>query len=58
MIRVYDISGRFVRKLSETDGNAFARDCRDPSGNEIPPGLYIVRGTAGGRSHSVRFVKI
>ncbi|MFO8184455.1 MAG: T9SS type A sorting domain-containing protein, partial [Candidatus Aegiribacteria sp.] len=55
---VYDISGRFVRKLSETDGNVFAWDCRDPSGNEIPPGLYIVRGTAGGRSHSVRFVKI
>jgi hypothetical protein len=57
-ILVYDISGKLVRKLSDSDGSVFLWDCRDGSGNVLPSGIYIVQGMVEERRTSVRFVKI
>jgi len=58
-IRVYDIAGKLVRRLSSgMDGNVLQWDCTDDFGASIPSGLYIVQGTAEDRSASVRFVKL
>lgn len=55
---VYDISGKVITDLSERDGSVLQWDCRDSSGNIVPSGMYIIQGTIGGRSASVRFVKL
>lgn len=55
---VYDISGKVVADLSEGERNVFQWDCRDSSGSTVPSGMYIIQGTFGDRSTSVRFVKL
>lgn len=45
-IYIYDISGRFIREIKETDGNGGVEwDLRDSNGNEIGSGIYIFRAT-------------
>jgi len=46
---VYTVSGRFVNRLEETDGDGgFEWDMRDESGKRIKPGIYVYRVTADG----------
>ncbi len=57
-IFVYDISGKLIMELTESDGSVFHWDGCDSSGNELPAGTYVVRGVAGNRFDSVKFVKL
>ncbi len=42
VVRLYTVSGRFVRELVETDGNGgMAWDLRDVDGGQVPNGVYI-----------------
>ncbi|MBN1632817.1 MAG: S8 family serine peptidase [Ignavibacteria bacterium] len=45
-IYIYDISGKFIREIKETDGNGGVEwDLRDSNGNEAGSGIYIFRAT-------------
>ncbi len=55
---VYDITGKLVMELTESDGSVFHWDGCDSSGNELPAGTYVVRGVVENRSDSVKFVKL
>jgi hypothetical protein len=45
-IFIYDISGRFIREIKETDGNGGVEwDLRDSNGNDAGSGIYIFRAT-------------
>jgi subtilisin family serine protease len=45
-IYIYDISGRFIKELRESDGNGGIEwDLRDSYGNEVGSGIYIFRAT-------------
>ena len=55
---VYDIAGKLIMELTESDGSVFHWDGCDSSGNELPAGTYVVRGVVENRSDSVKFVKL
>lgn len=43
-IYIYDISGKFIREIKETDGNGGVEwDLKDSNGNETGSGIYIFR---------------
>ena len=45
-IYIYDISGKFIRELKETDRNGGIEwDLRDSNGKEVGSGIYIFRAT-------------
>jgi len=44
VIYIYDITGKFLKQINETDGNGGAEwDLKDTYGNEITSGIYIFR---------------
>ena len=44
VIYIYDITGKFLKQINETDGNGGAEwDLKDTNGNEITSGIYIFR---------------
>jgi hypothetical protein len=53
-IRIYDVAGRRVRVLIEgrlpSGPHAFPWDGTDERGRRLPPGLYLVRASAGKRT--------
>jgi len=57
-IDVHDVSGRLVRHLSRAGDGGTSRtllwDGRDDSGARVPPGVYLVTLTAGGRAARAR----
>jgi hypothetical protein len=59
---VFDLRGRIVRAFADTVAAPGARtlawDGRDSAGRRLPPGAYVVRLEAGGRSTSSRVTLI
>jgi probable HAF family extracellular repeat protein len=53
-IRIFDLRGRMVAERLEPEQSAGAHvarwDGRDPSGRLVPPGAYVIRLDAGGRT--------
>lgn len=58
LLAVHDISGRFVRNLSDHGGSSFEWNGQDKDGNQVLPGLYLILGKGEGREFSVRVVKL
>jgi hypothetical protein len=57
-LKVYDITGRLVRSLSDHQGSSFLWDGRDVSGIEVQPGAYLIQGAIDGQMSSVRVVRL
>jgi len=61
-LRIYDVSGRFVRELADTEmaAGAYTRawDGKDESGSPVAAGVYFCRIDAGARSETQRMVLI
>ncbi|HVZ41180.1 MAG TPA: T9SS type A sorting domain-containing protein [Candidatus Kapabacteria bacterium] len=59
-IDVHDIAGRRVRRLAdgvwEAGTSTAVWDLRDAGGSRVPPGVYILRVTAGERINTVKVV--
>jgi hypothetical protein len=54
---VFDVAGRRVRELSSA-GTFVTWDGRDGIGRAVPAGLYFVRARTGGRTETLRLVKL
>jgi flagellar hook assembly protein FlgD len=57
-IRVYDVTGRMVRRLALGAGwsGSVSWDGRDEEGNLVPAGLYFARLTGGSLHAQTRIV--
>ena len=55
---VYDFSGRIVRTISSSSGNAFLWDDCDSEGNELPAGTYNLSGSCAGITATTMVVKL
>jgi len=58
LLEVYDVSGRKVAPLVAGEQGAFTWDGTNTSGEEQPPGTYIIRGASEGRLASISVVKL
>ena len=57
-LELYDVTGRFVRRLSAAEGvNTLEWDGRDVRGTEVPAGIYFARPVGGSRS-AIRMLKV
>jgi len=57
-LEVYDFSGRIVRTISSSSGNAFLWDGCDSEGNELPAGGYNISGSCAGVTAATMVVKL
>jgi hypothetical protein len=57
-LMVYDITGRLIRSLSDSEGSSFLWDGRDGTGADVPTGTYLIQGAVAGRVSSVRVVRL
>jgi hypothetical protein len=58
-LAVYDLSGRLIRSLGNgRNEGVFLWDGADASGEEVPPGTYLIRAASAGRLASLRLVKL
>jgi len=43
-VRIYDLNGKFLREIKETDGNGGVEwDLKDSGGRDVPTGIYLFR---------------
>ncbi len=57
-VSVFNLQGRHIVSLLP-DGQGFCLwDGTDPSGQELPAGVYVIRAESGGESSSLQIVKI
>jgi len=49
-LSIRDVSGRLLRRIGGTAGAGFVWDGRDDEGHPVPPGLYLHRLDAAGRT--------
>ena len=49
-LSILDVSGRLLRRLEGRAGAGFVWDGRDDEGRSVPPGVYLQRLDAGGRT--------
>lgn len=54
--RIYDLSGRLLRRFSGTADRGVVWDGRDQDGAIVRPGVYFLRVEAGGREVTARIV--
>jgi hypothetical protein len=58
-LAVYDLSGRLIRSLGNgRNEGVFLWDGTDASGEEVPPGTYLIQAASAGRLASLRLVKL
>jgi FlgD Ig-like domain len=61
-LTIYDVSGRLVRELEKGrrahGPHRFAWDGRDRRDNEVEPGIYFVKLTAGMERETAKIVKL
>ncbi|MBD3370744.1 T9SS type A sorting domain-containing protein, partial [Candidatus Fermentibacteria bacterium] len=58
-LAVYDLSGRLIRSLGNgRNEGVFLWDGSNASGEEVPPGTYLIRAASEGRLASLRLVKL
>jgi len=55
---VYDFTGRIVRTICRSSGNAFLWDGCGSEGNELPAGAYTIHGTSAGSTATIQVVKL
>jgi hypothetical protein len=57
-IRFFTPQGRLVRELAAGADGSLLWDGRDSAGRSVPPGLYLWRAVAGGRTATGRVVRL
>jgi hypothetical protein len=57
-LMVYDIAGRLIRSLRNSQGSSFLWDGRDASGVEAPIGTYLIQGALDGQVSSIRLIRL
>ena len=57
-VRIYDLSGRVIRKLLRDEAGSFEWNGLDASGAEVPSGCYVVRASGKGTAVQLRLIKL